>query len=652
MSDKRIKVSIVTPTYNGEKFIGDTIRSVLNQTYKNFELIIVDDCSTDNTRKIVKSFSDKRIIYFRNDKNQGGAYCRNLAISKATGDYIAFLDGDDLWHKEKLERQLKFMLEKNASFSCTDYELIDENGQKLGIKVTSPKFITHRMFKMVDYAGCLTVMYKRSVYPDLAIPNTIRKRNDYALWLKLSEKANCYALQETLSYYRKSSNSISSGKKVKLLKYHAQVFSELYGFSFFKSWYYAFRNAYYNLQKRRKYHQPIIVDKEKENRKNRILASIGFVFVNISAVATLFIYGNSKNIVKNEATIMTAYNFSKSYDGVHINVKASKDSVIDYASADTMCREFYARRDKLHPYCMVDESFTLTFRGSEHIAKPYSSPVYSDSAETEYLGLPLYRDDFPIKKGPQYGADFAAYIPSSIADQILIDLNLHSYDEIFEIDEPFLFRKDKYEYMMSINNIYLNNETPNWDYKEPTTDYYKTFIKYNKDAIFTYAKTIFDNSQNTSVGFDSEVNYDNIKSIVNKSVLTSSRAIDIKLTADNKTTKTFTYNRSDLKTDLADPTSIASYVCFGILILLNVALISSFEELKNKLMIPCFVIAGLTAIFIFVGEILKTIFSLAIWPFTFFNVFGIALAFIYILNLFIVALLYMKEEKNVGEVKK
>ena len=646
MPNNKIKVSIVTPTYNGEKFIGDTIRSVLNQTHSNFELIIVDDCSTDNTQKIVKSFSDKRIQYFRNDKNEGGAFCRNLAISKAKGDYIAFLDGDDLWHREKLERQLKFMLEKNASFSCTDYELIDENGQKLGIKVTSPKFITHRMFKMVDYAGCLTVMYKRSVYPDLSIPNSIKKRNDYALWLKLSEKANCYALLETISYYRKSTNSISSGSKVKLLKYHAQVFRELYAYSFLKSWFYAFRNAYYNIQKRRKYHQSLSTNKEKERKTNRILASIGFVLINISAVATLFIYGNNKNIVKNEATIMTAYNFSKVGEMVHIDVQPSGSGAIDYSSADTMCRNFYTRKDRLHPYCKVDEDFTLTFHGGEYVGRPYSSPVYSDGSETEYLGLPLYRDNFSIKKGPQYGADFAAYIPSSIADQIVIDLNLTSYDEIFTIHEPFLFRKDKYEYMLSINNIYLNNESKYWKDAEPSNHYYKRFANNNNNAIFMYASMIFNNSQKTSIGFDSTVNYDDIKTIVNKSVLTSNEDLTFKIINESNASKQFLYGKTNLKTDLTDPSSIAAYICFGVLIFLNVVLLINFEELKNKLLFPCFIITGLTIAFVLTGEILKTVSYLEMWPLMFFNVFGIALSFIYILNLFIVALIYAKDDKH------
>lgn len=651
MLDNKIKVSIVTPTYNGERFIGDTIRSVLNQTYKNFELIIVDDCSADDTQNIIESFSDKRIRYFRNDKNQGGAYCRNFAISKAKGDYIAFLDGDDLWHKEKLERQLQFMLENNVYFSCTDYELIDEKGQKLGIRVTSPKVITNKMFKKVDYAGCLTVMYKRSIYPDLSIPNTIKKRNDYALWLKLSEKADCHALPETLSYYRKSSNSISSGKKVKLLKYHAQVFSELYGFSSFRSWFCAFRNAFYNIRKRYKYHKALVVDKEKERKNNRIIASIGFIFINTCAIATLFIYGHNKNIVKNEATIMTAYNFSKSYKSIHITAKPSKDSLIDYSSADTMCRELYSRREVLRPYCTVDEDYSLMFGGHEYIGKPYSSPVYNDFTETEYLGLPLYRGDFSIRKGPQYGADFAAYIPSSIADKMLVDLGLESYDDIFAIHEPFLFRKNQYEYTLSINNIYLNNDTKNWDYQEPTTDYYKTFAKYNKEAIFTYARTIFSDSQKTYLCFDCDVNYDNIKTIVNRSAKTSSGALDFKLTNDDGKTKSFTFNKTDFKTDLADSASIASYICLGVLILLNVILIASFEELKNKLIIPCFIVTGIASVFVFIGEILKTMFSLEIWPFTLFNVFGIALSFIYILNLFIVALLYSKDEKNVDKIK-
>lgn len=250
MKNRGILVSIITPTYNVDKYIGETIASILSQTHSEFEVIIVDDCSTDNTTSIVKSFCDERIKLFSNEKNMGIAYSRNFAIKQATGDYIAFLDGDDLWSPTKLERQLDFMVFNGYSFSNTFYREIDESGNEIGFMITTPKKMGHKTFLRVNYVGCLTVMFKRDLFPGLEIPISILKRNDYALWLKLSEKAPCYVLKESLAFYRKRNSSISSGKKRLLIKQHKKMFSILYGFGTIKSTLYSFRNAAYYFFKR------------------------------------------------------------------------------------------------------------------------------------------------------------------------------------------------------------------------------------------------------------------------------------------------------------------------------------------------------------------------------------------------------------------
>lgn len=249
-----IKVSVITPVHNDERFIAETLNSILNQTHQNIEVIVVDDNSSDSTIKIIEGYDDSRIKLFKNNKNLGAAFSRNLAISKATGDYIAFLDGDDIWKVNKLEIQLKHMIERNYAFSYSNYEIIDDNGNSLKKIVSGPKRISHKKFLKMCYIGCLTAMYRRDVYPDLSIPVSILKRNDYALWLKLSERAPCYLINECLASYRKrTSNSISSGKKTKLIKYHKLLFCELYRFGSFKSTFYALRNALYYFLKRIKY---------------------------------------------------------------------------------------------------------------------------------------------------------------------------------------------------------------------------------------------------------------------------------------------------------------------------------------------------------------------------------------------------------------
>ena len=184
-------VSIITPSYNCAKFIGETINSVLAQTYQNWEMLIVDDCSTDNSEEVIKSFGDPRIKYLKNERNSGAAISRNYALREAKGRWIAFLDSDDLWMPEKLERQIAFMEEGGYHFSCTKRTICEEDGTPTGIYVASPKVITK--FKMHNYCWCgaITVMYDAS-YIGLVQIEDLKKRNEYAIWLKVSEKADCY----------------------------------------------------------------------------------------------------------------------------------------------------------------------------------------------------------------------------------------------------------------------------------------------------------------------------------------------------------------------------------------------------------------------------------------------------------------------------
>ena len=153
-------VSIIMPSYNTGRFISETIESVLAQSYSNWELIIVDDCSTDNTDEVIEDYiSDDRIKYIKNDKNSGAAISRNRALREAKGKWIAFLDSDDLWEAQKLEKQITFMENYKYRFSYTNYIEIDEESIFNGKCVTGPKRITtHGMYNYC-WMGCLTVMY-------------------------------------------------------------------------------------------------------------------------------------------------------------------------------------------------------------------------------------------------------------------------------------------------------------------------------------------------------------------------------------------------------------------------------------------------------------------------------------------------------------
>jgi len=238
-------VSIVTPSYNCEKYIASTIESVLNQTYSNFEMIIVDDISTDKTTDIIKKYQkkDKRIKLIVLDKKGGASIARNRAIKEAKGKYIAFLDSDDMWYEEKLEKQITWMENNSINFSYTDYEYINENNEKLNIKRVCPKKMSYFRMLLGDSIGCLTVVYNREKTGLIQIPR-IDKRNDYALWcviLKKLEKG--YKYDEILAKYRKTnSGTLSSGSKFKLIKYHYQLHHEINKFNSIMSCLFTFTN--------------------------------------------------------------------------------------------------------------------------------------------------------------------------------------------------------------------------------------------------------------------------------------------------------------------------------------------------------------------------------------------------------------------------
>ena len=224
-------VSIIMPTYNCGKFIGESIESIQKQTYTDWELLLQDDCSVDDTSSIVKQYieHDSRIRYEINKYNCGAALTRNAALQRAKGKWIAFLDSDDLWMPDKLEKQIAFMCDNNYDFSYTNCEDIDENCNSLGIIETGPKHIGKFKMYLYNFIGCCTVMYNREKIGLVQIAD-LKKRNDYAIWLKVIEKADCYLLDISLSKYRvrTSGNITTRGgiKRIKLLKWHYDLFTQ------------------------------------------------------------------------------------------------------------------------------------------------------------------------------------------------------------------------------------------------------------------------------------------------------------------------------------------------------------------------------------------------------------------------------------------
>ena len=247
-------VSIIMPSWNTGRFIAGSIQSVIDQTYQNWELLIVDDCSTDNTDDVVASFKDSRIKYFKNVKNSGAALTRNRALREANGEWIAFLDSDDLWEQSKLEKQIGFMNSHGYVFSYHDYEKIDEDDKPLNIYVTGPGVVNKQKMYNYDYIGQLTMMYSAKHFGLIQIKD-IKKNNDYAIRLQLFKKdgTKAYLLRENLAKYRIRKKSISHDKISKKLRSHYKLFRFCDEQPVALAFWYAYWNMWYGLLKKINY---------------------------------------------------------------------------------------------------------------------------------------------------------------------------------------------------------------------------------------------------------------------------------------------------------------------------------------------------------------------------------------------------------------
>lgn len=256
--------SIITPTWACADFIAETIKSIQCQTYQNWELLIQDDCSKDNTLEVVKPFmeADNRIKYECNPKNSGAAITRNNALRRAKGRWIAFLDSDDLWSEDKLEKQLTFMVKNGYHFSYTGYEEMDEDSNITGVRLLGPKHVTKLGMFSFCWPGCLTVMYDREHVGLLQIAD-IKKNNDYAMWLKVIKKADCYLLDECLARYRRGrKGSVSTHGYGTMIRWHYKLWHEAMGMNAVASLFWTGMNLVCGVYKKLRYVKHVAIEDE------------------------------------------------------------------------------------------------------------------------------------------------------------------------------------------------------------------------------------------------------------------------------------------------------------------------------------------------------------------------------------------------------
>lgn len=223
--------------FNSETFISETILSVLNQSFKDWELLLIDDKSTDKTLEVIKPFLNKHanIKLIKNEKNQGAGVSRNKGIEEAKGKYIAFLDADDLWKPNKLETQLAFMKTECCDVCYSSYELIDEQGELFNKKIKALPTLSYQKLLKSNYIGNLTGIYNAEVLGKIVSLN-LRKRQDWILWLSAIKQSGKPAkgIEETLAYYRIRKDSVSANK-LNLVKYNYWVYKKGLRFSTTKS---------------------------------------------------------------------------------------------------------------------------------------------------------------------------------------------------------------------------------------------------------------------------------------------------------------------------------------------------------------------------------------------------------------------------------
>lgn len=268
MNDEHSLISIITPIFNCEKLIAQTISCVQKQTYTNWELLIVDDCSTDNSAEIIDSYKreDSRIRYIKLPTNSGAAIARNRALKEAKGRFVAYLDADDLWKENKLEKQVAFMLTNNYAFTCTNYEKIDSNSESLNKIIKLPSKITYNLFLRNTIIQTVGVMIDVSMTGRelLTMPN-IRRRQDAATWCQLlKNNFDCYAVPEALSYYRVVKHSLSSNK-FKAIKMNWYWYRKIEHLSLFKTCY-CFTGYALNAIKKRIYLQKYFSHNKQKRR--------------------------------------------------------------------------------------------------------------------------------------------------------------------------------------------------------------------------------------------------------------------------------------------------------------------------------------------------------------------------------------------------
>ena len=238
-------VSVIMPVHNSDRYLLDSANSVLQQSFKNLELLIIDNGSKDRSSTIIAELADRdsRVVSLFCSE-PGAAYARNMGIKQATGRFIAFLDSDDLWKPEKLDKQISFMCSNGYALTHTFYQKINESGEEIGDVIKRPLRLSYSDILKSNQIGCLTAVYDIHAIGKNYMP-LIKARQDYGLWLSILKKqAFAYCLPESLAMYRDHTSGSLSSSKLSNLKHNWQLFREVEGFSAVRASYFVAWNIW------------------------------------------------------------------------------------------------------------------------------------------------------------------------------------------------------------------------------------------------------------------------------------------------------------------------------------------------------------------------------------------------------------------------
>lgn len=246
-------VSIITPAYNSEKYIEETYRSIKNQTYENWEWLVIDDCSKDNTFEILKKLSeeDLRIKVYKNDTNLRAAGSRNRGLDNYSGEFITFIDSDDLWNGNFLEEQLKFMNLNNSEVVFSSYERVSENLVDSYGSYVVPSRIELKDLLKTNHMSCLTTVYRAEKLGDLRFRNGLKMHEDYVMWLDFLERVKIACGNKSIMAKYRIREGSTSRNKIENLKYMFSIYRNIKKYSFFKTFIYMINYIYYGLKKNR-----------------------------------------------------------------------------------------------------------------------------------------------------------------------------------------------------------------------------------------------------------------------------------------------------------------------------------------------------------------------------------------------------------------